>query len=145
MRNGRAFQWVSYIDLAEELLKQVPKDRKDNQLSEARARCGISRVYYGVFHVVQDYLKETGFVPQTIGEGSHQAVIKACREFKNNKSLLRIGNDLERLKDKRTKADYHDVYFELAGSPYGRFHKELQLAIMIADGFLSEIDKLRQL
>ena len=70
------FNWIRYIDFAENLLETIPKDEDD----EVKERCGISRAYYGAFHRAKSYLNKIGITIDVNDRGSHNRVIE---EFKN--------------------------------------------------------------
>ena len=105
------FDWARYITLSDDLLGRMKADEED------LARCGISRAYYGAFHLVVAYMKDQGIYRSVAGEGSHQTVIKDCASYKNsdNKTAgalwLKISENLKRLYDMRKKADYEVPYF----------------------------------
>lgn len=145
MIKEKPFNWLGYIDLAEDILKQIsPKDMIDDQKVATKARCGISRAYYGIFHTVQKYLTDVDIQPDTTREGSHQAVVNACLGCKDNKILLKIGEDLDRLRKKRKQADYDDIYFTNEGRSCGRFYEELAFVIVTADEMIENIKTLRK-
>ena len=135
------FDWLKYIDFADELLAQNDDD-------EAKRRCGISRAYYGAFNKVVSYMREQNIYSDRFGEGSHQAVINDCNNFGSNnkteaeKAWKRIGENLGRMKVMRFKADYRDCYFpkDFAGS----MRNELTKAVQWARAIASDVETIRK-
>ncbi len=135
------FDWLNYIDFADELLAQ-----EDN--NEARHRCGISRAYYGAYNKVVSYMKEKNIYSGRTWEGSHQTVITSCCDFgRNNKTKAekawrRIGINLGRIKDMRVKADYREYYFPQGYA--GSMKNELAKAVRWARGIALDIEIIRK-
>ena len=135
------FDWLKYIDFADELLVQDDND-------EAKRRCGISRAYYGAYNKVVSYMKEKNIYSSNLWEGSHQTVITDCKNFgKNNKTeaekaWLRIGNNLGRMKDMRVKADYRDYFFPKGAT--GSMKDELAKAVKRARAIASDVETIRK-
>lgn len=92
------FDWGDFLDLARRLA--------DNENSEADLRSAISRAYYAAFHKARTQLIIEGEVLPKDGT-AHDFV---WRRYRNAPGQIRnsIGINLERLKKKRTDADYRD-------------------------------------
>jgi len=96
------FEWSDYLELARELAGQTASPAG----TEARLRSAISRAYYAAFCKCRNHLPDVGTqLPQ--GPAIHQFVRD---EFKDStdKKRKKIGNDLDRLRADRNKADYDD-------------------------------------
>ena len=94
-----SFDWKTYIKVANELIN----NQKIKALEEAYLRSAISRSYYGVFGVANSYLKNKGITIPAID--THKSL---RHEFKNStdKTMKKIGQDLDRLWRDRKDADY---------------------------------------
>lgn len=96
------FDWQEYLKLAQELAGQSVKSNE-----EARLRSSISRAYYAAFCNARNYLHyiEGHKIPST--SYAHRLVRE---QFKKSNDRLRrdIGIDMERLRQNRNKADYHN-------------------------------------
>jgi uncharacterized protein (UPF0332 family) len=91
------FEWVDFLDLAEELAAR-PND-------EASARTAVSRAYYATFHIGRDFLVRAE-IPRDRGRNAHVQVQRELR-----KQSARIGQDLELLHFCRKQADYDTSQF----------------------------------
>ena len=137
------FSWCKYIELSQ----QINESYQDE--NEARARCGISRAYYGAFHVVIDYMKEQDIFQNDLGEGSHQKVIGDCVQFSKsaNKDAGRLwgklAEGLKRLKNMRVQADYKDYYWK-DNRQVLHMKPELQKAVGCAEKLQGEVCDLRE-
>lgn len=126
------FDWTRYITLSEDLLNQMKADEED------LARCGISRAYYGAFHLVVVYMKKNDIYRDVVGEGSHQTVIKDCISYGSSsnreagKLWKTIGEKLKRLYECRKKADYKECYFPAMIPPTACMKDELKKAVCYA-------------
>lgn len=135
------FDWLKYIDFAGDLLEQDDND-------EAKRRCGISRAYYGAYNKVVSYMKEKNIYSNNFGEGSHQTVIKDCKNFGSNnkteaeKAWKRIGDKLGRMKVMRVKADYRECYFQEGFT--GSMKNELAKAVQWAQAIASDVETIRK-
>ncbi len=97
-----SFDWQNYLYLAKGLSGN-PVSGTENQ--EAKFRSAISRAYYAAFHVAKDYACNNSQPPDQNAENIH----KEIREwFHSNPHRLakQIGDDLNRLRINRNKADY---------------------------------------
>ncbi|MDQ2888076.1 MAG: hypothetical protein M3Y39_18555 [Chloroflexota bacterium] len=95
-----SFDWLHYIDMAQELFRQSSvSSHKDADL-----RCSISRAYYGTFHRARHRLYDRWgiLVPKTAS--AHSQVRK---EFKD-KGHWQIAANLNRMRIDRNLADYED-------------------------------------
>lgn len=98
------FDWSHYLDLAGNLAGEI----SDTPEEEAKARTSISRSYYCVYHTARQYLREEGDIniDKKIPD-PHRYVIEQLKGRVETK-MSRIGNQLERLKNDRVMADYHE-------------------------------------
>lgn len=137
------FDWARYIALSENLLERMAEDEED------LARCGISRAYYGAFHLVVAYMKQNNLYRNVVGEGSHQTVIRDCASFQRasnqdaGKLWGQISEALKRLRDLRKKADYEGVYFRGSIPPVACMKNELIKAIHHAKDVQEKVASLR--
>lgn len=144
MNKSKSFNWEEYISYGINIYKNYEDD-------EAMGRSGISRIYYGAFHLTLLCLQDTGFYPSTIGEGSHQAVIKSCKslgekdpEDNNNKLWRELSTTLDRLKKQRKKADYSARYFS-DGDPLPHdLKRELCKAMHYAEDIKNKTKEIKQ-
>ncbi len=93
-----SFDWVEYLDLAEELAGYPVNPASQ----EAKLRSSISRAYYAAFSKARNYLRDIeGLSLSGTGE-DHRRVRE---EFKNSPDRVRkkIGNDVDHLRTSRTK------------------------------------------
>lgn len=140
-RSYPRFDWKRYIDYANELVDFAEKD-------DAKARCGISRAYYGAFHLVTIALGEDNIRCDPNRGGSHQIVIDQCKEYKqgdNNRVISNwhnIGNLLSRMKDMRILADYKADYFASQKTGYTNMEYELRKALGYAEQILNSLDQI---
>lgn len=79
-----------------------------NQLNdESDLRSAMSRAYYGVLHYLCDYIVSiVGFDKKKIGTAIHKFVYE-CFNVCEKEEAKYIANNLSKLKQKRTDADYH--------------------------------------
>ncbi|MFH1097610.1 MAG: HEPN domain-containing protein [Candidatus Desantisbacteria bacterium] len=87
-----SFDWKSYLLLSEELIKRS---------EEACLRSSISRAYYGVFCIARN---KKGYKLHK-GSNIHSKIID---EYKEDKTLQKVGWNLDELRRARNCADYDD-------------------------------------
>ena len=95
------FKWQSFLELSKEL-KDIGNSFCGEQ-REASWRTAVSRAYFSVFNIAKEFLRKMGIdVPE---RGAHGIV---RNKFQNSRNLLEqfIGDHLEKLIEKRIKADY---------------------------------------
>lgn len=93
------FDWSGYLELASELMK--------NQHNEACQRSAISRVYYAFYCKARNKLSDIGVETPRID--GHQFVWETYSEA-DDVSTKKIGTTGSRLRRRRVKADYENVY-----------------------------------
>ena len=96
---AQPFDWTGYYTLADELAKRA---------DEASLRSAISRAYYYVYQIALERAQTNGF--KTIaGEGLHKQL---WRNFSASPEpdCQRLAIIAQRLKDKRERADYQQIY-----------------------------------
>lgn len=100
------FDWTHYFILAKKLAGwsiTVPID------NDANLRSAISRAYYAAFHEVDKFLAIDKFP----GGGQRHAAIIQYLQSNQDRNLNKIGNNLNRLRSDRNKADYYDTVPDL--------------------------------
>ena|SRR2546423_11209069 len=124
-----SFDWSNYLDLARELKRQgaVHSSR------EAESRSSISRAYYAAFCKARNYLRDRKHLTLSEGAEVHTEVQK---EFlrSNDRRLKEVGENLNRLRTYRNRADYQDIF--------ARLNDTSILCIGFADDVISEIKRL---
>jgi uncharacterized protein (UPF0332 family) len=74
---------------------------------EIERRAGVSRAYYGAFHIAD---QAKGILPelpyQEVGFGSHEAVVRRYLADRGNKPSVKLGYILRDMKNRRESADY---------------------------------------
>ena len=127
------FDWSEYFNLAKELAETS---------EEAKLRSAVSRAYYSAFCLARNYLRDIEQDPtlsrnKTYDINVHQYVADVFIHHKaKSKTMIEIGNDLNRLRPRRNKADYEDIIFNLP--------KEVITALMLAENIISALRKLPQ-
>src|SRR6266849_725492 len=100
-----SFDWSNYLDLARELQRQGAV----HSSKEAELRSAISRAYYAAFCKARNYLRDRRHLTLSRGAEAHSEVqdefqLSPDRRFKE------IGENLNRLRTFRNRADYNDVF-----------------------------------
>jgi uncharacterized protein (UPF0332 family) len=117
------FNWISYIELAKELLEG---QRGKDPYQEANLRTVISRAYYGVFCIARNHLENNGIeVPQVDAHKFVREIYIASKGI----SESRIGENLGRLLRRRNIADYENdpiINFSEANTAYQQAYRTLQ-------------------
>ena len=132
------FDWSEYLNLAQELAA-TNSDSSAN--SEAKLRSAISRAYYATFCLARNYLRDIEKDPRLSRKNrdinEHQYV---AEEFiyhpTKMKNMVRIGENLSRLRELRNKADYEDTFYNL--------QREARTALMLAQNIISGLNELTQ-
>jgi len=91
---GNMFNWLLYLDLADDLATNG---------TESSCRSAVSRAYYGVFGKIRDTLEKDGklFSPGNI----HMEIISWLNNHDDAKIRI-IGREMNRLRRERNNADY---------------------------------------
>jgi uncharacterized protein (UPF0332 family) len=103
-----SFDWSEYLNLAQELTGQAVSPSSQ----EAKLRSAISRAYYAAFCKARNHLRDKEGLPiQKIDV--HQYV---RNRFKSSPDKVRkkVGENLNRMRKDRNKADYDDEVPRLA-------------------------------
>ena len=132
------FDWSEYLNLAQELAA-TNSDSSAN--SEAKLRSAISRAYYSTFCLARNYLRDIEKDPRLSRKNrdinEHQYV---AEEFiyhpTKMKNMVRIGENLSRLRELRNKADYEDTLYNLQNA--------VKNALMLAQNIISALNELTQ-
>jgi len=102
------FDWTEYLKLAQELAGQATNPANE----EAKLRSSISRAYYAAFCKARNHLRDID------GDSIPRSDVHAyvCNKFKlsTDKSRVAIGNELDRQRVRRNKADYDDSVTRLS-------------------------------
>lgn len=95
------FDWVDFLDVAEALLAQPTA-------TEAAQRTAIGRTYYAVFCVARRYVDPDGVTIPRDGR-AHRLVWEALESAPRGvpRRIAQVGR---RLKQRRERADYDEVY-----------------------------------
>jgi uncharacterized protein (UPF0332 family) len=127
------FDWSEYFYLAKELAETS---------KEAELRSAVSRAYYSAFCLARNYLRDIQLDPRlswhkTYDINAHQYVAeKFIYNQSKSQTMIEIGQNLNRLRKMRNKADYEDTIFYLK--------KEARTALMLAQNIISALSKLTQ-
>ncbi len=127
------FDWSEYFYLAKELAETS---------EEAELRSAVSRAYYSAFCLARNYLRDIQLDPRlswhkTYDINAHQYVAeKFIYNQSKSQTMIEIGQNLNRLRKMRNKADYEDTMFNLK--------KEARTALMLAQNIISALSKLTQ-
>jgi len=132
------FDWSEYLNLAKEL---AATNSESSANRDAKLRSAISRAYYSTFCLARNYLRDIEKDPTLFSKNrdinKHQYV---AQEFINhrskNKNMVKIGENLSRLRELRNKADYEDTMFNLP--------TQARTALKLADNIIAVLSKLTQ-
>ena len=132
------FDWSEYLNLAQELAA-TNSDSSGNR--EAKLRSAISRAYYSTFCLARNYLRDIEKDPRLFRKNrdikEHQYV---AEEFiyhpTKKKNMVKIGENLSRLRELRNKADYEDTMFNL--------QREARNALVLAENIISALSNLTE-
>ncbi|MEG4966273.1 HEPN domain-containing protein [Microcoleus sp. B6-A1] len=132
------FDWSEYLNLAQELAA-TNSDSSANR--EAKLRSAISRAYYSTFCLARNYLRDIEKDPRLFRKNrdinEHQYV---AEEFiyhpTKKKNMVKIGENLSRLRELRNKADYEDTMFNFKG--------EARNALVLAENIISALSNLTE-
>jgi uncharacterized protein (UPF0332 family) len=132
------FDWSEYLNLAQELAAPN-SDGLAN--SEAKLRSAVSRAYYSTFCLARNYLRDIEKDPRLSRKSrdinEHQYV---AEEFiyhpTKMKQMVKIGENLSRLRELRNKADYEDTVFNLQNA--------VKNALMLAQNIILALNELTQ-
>jgi hypothetical protein len=96
---GQPFDWTEYYTLATELAARA---------DEASLRSAMSRGYYYVYQLALQRAQTNGF--QTVaGEGMHKQLWRNYSD-RPEPACRKLAEIAKRLKDRRERADYSNVY-----------------------------------
>jgi uncharacterized protein (UPF0332 family) len=116
------FDWSGYLTLAGELA-----ERSD----EASLRSALSRAYYYVYHLALLRAQTNGF---TFTEGGMHAQLWRTYSGSPDAACTKLGQIADRLREKRTRADYEDLY--------PRITEDAQTVVADAQDFVERLNKL---
>ena len=96
------------------MLFRAPISCEDGAVPLTSYRVILSRIYYAAFHVARQFLEKNNLTPLRNGAEHEKVIITFQCMNRNDKSFCesckKIGNQLNRLKAKRVRADYVDDY-----------------------------------
>lgn len=120
-----AFDWNGYLTFAKSLQTETA-GRPSNVDVEAKRRSAISRAYYAVYHIAEDYAKANlGYVVSKGGPNQHHSNVRSVYQSQlGNPDHQEVRKMLARLHKVRVQSDYH---------PDGLGNIESQLASVIID------------
>ncbi|MEG3932615.1 HEPN domain-containing protein [Microcoleus sp. T3_B1] len=132
------FDWSEYLNLAQEL---AATNSESSPNREAKLRSAISRAYYSTFCLARNYLRDIEKDPRLFRKNrdinEHQYV---AEEFiyhpTKRKKMVKIGENLSRLRELRNKADYEDTMFNL--------QREARNALVLAENIISALSNLTE-
>jgi uncharacterized protein (UPF0332 family) len=103
-----SFDWSEYLDLAQELAGRATGPSSQ----EAKLRSAISRAYYAAFCKARNHLRDNEGLP--IPKVDVHRYVRD--QFKNSpdKARKEVGENLNRMRKDRNKADYDDRITRLA-------------------------------
>ena len=133
------FDWSEYFNLVQELTAISSDNFASN---EAKLRFAVSRAYYSVFCLSRNYLRDVEKDPRLSRRNSfdinqHQYVAEEFIFHKSkNPKIIKIGENLSRLRELRNKADYLDTMFSL--------QKDVKYALKITENIISALSDLKQ-
>lgn len=133
------FDWSEYFNLVQELAAISSDNFASN---EAKLRFAVSRAYYSVFCLSRNYLRDVEKDPRLSRRNSfdinqHQYVAEEFIFHKSkNPKIIKIGENLSRLRELRNKADYSDTMFSL--------QKDVKYALKITENIISALSDLKQ-
>ncbi|MEG3902452.1 HEPN domain-containing protein [Microcoleus sp. B4-C5] len=132
------FDWSEYLNLAQELAA-TNSDSSANR--EAKLRSAISRAYYSTFCLARNYLRDIEQDPRLFRKNrdinEHQYVAEEFIEHPTQmKNMVKIGENLSRLRELRNKADYEDTMFNL--------QREARNALMLGENIISGLNELTE-
>lgn len=103
-----AFDWNGYLSLAKELQSETAGQVASTEI-EAKQRSGVSRAYYSVYHIAEDYaIANFGYAPKK-NEGGNQFHANLREEYRkrfSNVDHQEIRQILFRLHKARKECDY---------------------------------------
>ena len=134
----RRFEWSEFLNLAQELAA-TNSDSSANR--EAKLRSAISRAYYSTFCLARNYWRDIEKDPRLFRKNRDiNEHLYVAEEFiyhpTKMKNMVKIGENLSRLRELRNKADYEDTIFNL--------QKEARNALVLAENIISALSKLTQ-
>lgn len=124
-----SFDWSDYLALARELYRQGMV----HSSKEAELRSAISRAYYAAFCKARNYLRDNE--NSSLSEGP-EAHVEVQNKFLQSRDRRRkeIGENLNRLRAFRNRADYRDIFSGLSNTTIA--------SIELADDIISDLGGL---
>lgn len=124
-----SFDRSDYLALARELYRQGAV----HSSKEAELRSAVSRAYYAAFCKARNYLRDKE--NHSLSEGAEvHAQIQDIFMASSDRRRREIGENLNRLRAYRNRADYRDLFSGLS--------KTTVAAIELADDVLSDLRRL---
>ena len=121
-----AFDWQEFLNAARLIFARCETLKQVDMADEAYCRIGISRAYYSAFHSAKRLADS-----ETQVGGTHERVVRALKSS-GDKTVRRIGNDLDKLREMRIRADYFPERYPERGAADNAV-AELQKAISYAE------------
>jgi uncharacterized protein (UPF0332 family) len=105
-----SFDWSEYLTLAQELAGELVLSNE-----EAKSRSAISRAYFSAYCIARNFLrdKEGYRIPE---DSDAHSLVRDLFVKSYVGHRRRIGQNLERLRLDRNKADYDDIFTGLPSS-----------------------------
>ena len=101
------FNWDGYLSFAKELKTRTDGQAYTNEV-EAMQRSALSRVYYSMFHLAEDFAKANlGYVPNQNGPNqAHSDVRSLYQRQRTNPDHQEVRKMLARMHKARIDSDY---------------------------------------
>ncbi len=143
-----SFDWIEFYCFGENTTKNLVVKLGNHgkpippisMYDKAALRSCISRVYYSVFCLIRNYLRDELGYSEMDGRNQIQEKINLHRRIpeilgqESSKDLRKIGINLKTLRDYRNKADYEDTFQGLI--------KETKYCLMLSKSIISIINNL---
>ena len=124
-----SFDWSAYLSLARELARIGATHAS----REAESRFAISRAYYAAFCKTRNFFIINDGTNFSLGPEVHTEVKNKLLTSRNRRERT-IGENLNRLRRLRNKADYDDQF--------RRIQNDTQFAIELAEDILADLERL---
>lgn len=102
-----SFDWNGYLTIAKKLKVSTDAATQNNN-TEALQRTAVSRAYYAMYHLAEDFAKANfGYVPSQNGHNQYHSDIRTeYKKQSNNPSHQEVGKILFQLHKARRDCDY---------------------------------------
>jgi hypothetical protein len=123
------FDWHQFLYAGQYLAGYEP----DEPLSEeTELRLAVISLYYAVFRLTRNYLRDYHGFSVTFGYGNHSDVFNELERLQDGQ-LITLARILRRLKKVRESANYDDVYYGDLSEQIARILDSAERAVAIID------------